>query len=496
MGYLRKRFQDDKIKLGLVLEKSYSSCQSVLGRGTPRLDLAWKALVQLPVQWQNEIAAVFREQVEDTDLMVMCEERKQRLEPQLWVLGVDYTIKGDAPVGNGVWDRHLKSISLLFEINHNLYGSMMLKVYLQIRFCIECSLNQCFLQVLIGLNQKGNGQRRVKMDTKHRDDIFSTLPSHPNVARVIHRFEAETMAFKCFVPSTVSSQLHHDITLEKFATCLVTDRYPLCLKCIYNFLCEHVKPGEPWSDAVGETFLILVTIQALKGIQHLHMHGISNSRISMENVLVDNQMRVVITDNIQNPQFHHHLQDSCITEDETIESACTECPDVCTLAETIEALMHPPTDIGEDKVDASSLTHSQEDLRQDEDTLVTETSIECNYSQILTHLLTRMKSDDQSISTDVGNSLIYAGAILFFRDCRKLENKEELRCWTTANLISQTLLSPENSGWTQDGHHLRMQICNVSLEGRKTLDTLRRQFLCETTCDQLWSAYQWVTQPI
>lgn len=345
--------------------------------------------------------------------------------------------------------------------------------------------------MLIGLQQKSKSQRRVAVQESQEDEILRTLPRHPNILAVTYRFAAETKQFKRFLPLVMPSHLRDAVRFAKMATCLVTEKYPLSVGRLLSALYEQANPGVLWSDVVGETLIGLIMMQALSGIKHLQDNGIVHGNVCLEKLLLDKELHVVIGDFSSAVQVQAMDKERSQEDEAKTAAAITELHDLRALAKTVDTLMHCPVGISEEK--QPSLFDTLE-LSQDHKMCVVEAPSRYNYSQSLSRLVIRMQSRDPTSSMDVAKSLLCAGAFLFFRKDVEIENKEDFRCWITAKLIGHTLCGPENASTIQDDQQLRFQVGDMMLDGRRTLDAIRRGFLCQTTLDQLWTAYKSVTQ--
>lgn len=473
---LRKRFQDAKTQLATEeIPKDLCSATPTGAvqvqyrpRHATRVELAWKALARLPAQWQEDIAAVFREEMEKADLGMPNKKETLLDLANSWILGHDYTIKGDVPVSTTVCNTRLV---ITFEVHHRQLGTKVLKV-------------------LIGLRQKGNSLSDVNVEGVPENDILGDLPPHPNIVKVVHMYVSETQSFKRFIPLVLPSHLRNTVRLARMATCLVTHKYPFTLEGLRGSL--H-KAGVP---CIGETFLGLILIQALNGVKHLQDKGIVHGNINLENLLVDNQLRVVIADFSSATLFQETDKDmpNAFLEGTTTQAhqATTrkhQLQDVRAIAKAVESLMYQPTNEGK-QVELISTSEEQ----QDPSTSAVEAPAGCKYSQSLVHLLTRMQSNDPTSSLDVDESIVRTGALLFFGEPVNIKNREDFRCWLTANLIDHTLCNPENICLMQNNQHITFQINGMTLDGQKTLDITKRAFLCQTPFHQLWPAYESINE--
>ena len=348
------------------------------------------------------------------------------------------------------------------------------------------------MQVLIGLRQKRNSQSEVNVEAVPENEILRDLPLHPNIVKVVHIYVSETQAFKRFFPLVLPSHLRNTVRLAKMATCLVTEKYAFSLEGLRSSLHEQAKAGVPWKDTIGETFLGLTMIQVLNGIKHLQDKGIVHGNINLENLLLDNELRVVIADFSSATLFQvidkgmpNVFQEGTTTEADT---TTRKHQDVRAMAKAVETLMHPPAHAEEEKQLESIFTSEEQ---QDSSMSAVEAPLGCNYSQSLVNLLTRMQSHE---SIDIAESILRTGAFLFFGQAMDIKNREDFRCWITANLIDHTLYNSENVCTMQNDQQITFQIDDMTIDGRKTLDMTRRAFLCHTSFDQLWPAYKSITE--
>eukprot|EP00118_Oscarella_pearsei_P000921 m.6141 g.6141 ORF g.6141 m.6141 type:complete len:638 (+) comp15025_c0_seq1:70-1983(+) len=357
---------------------------------------------------------------------------------KVWVENDDFTILGDAPINRVIWNKETP-FSMAFEVEHKLFGIKVLKM-------------------LVCMKVKTSARReksKVVYNQNKEWEIRKALPDHFNIEDIKQAFSIKTKSFRRFLPTVLPIELRERYKMRRDGVCLVTDKFPFTLQSIEQDLRGRILADDQWEEAVSQPVIGLLLYQLLRGLEHLAKFRIVHGAITSGNLLVDKQLRLVISG-----------FDKAMKEEDAVVGDCSK--NVASEVQIIRSLTEVPS------VKTESLGS---DFRK--------RSAYQNISDVIALL---EDSDDEV--PDIFRTILSLGAYLFYPFPAKSETGF-YQC-IAAQFIADTVIDPDHPdvSFHESGLKLRLSVCGVTIDGQRTHDRLRRFHNVETDTARLWSAFR------
>lgn len=258
-------------------DTDYRYCLSHLGflslfKGSDNNSAIWNQSEHSIVALKNKIKEHWFKEISFAPLDVANRE---------WTPGNDFVLIGDGPINQISEGQRDGSCSLVFQIKH---GRHMLILKMMINL-----INMVY-------NRHGDGYSLGSYLTKNfgpEYDIPCKLKAHPNIVTILHYYDGSTERFRKFLSLVIPNKFDVPIEMASRTTFLVMKKYPETLKSL--MVLQRTKLPEP-NYGLSSMFIYQVLYQILSAVYHLQRNGVVHRDIKADNILLDENLRPVLSD--------------------------------------------------------------------------------------------------------------------------------------------------------------------------------------------------------
>lgn len=198
-----------------------------------------------------------------------------------WTPGNDFVLMGDRPINQISEGQRDGSCSLVFQIKHG-HHMLILKMMINL--------------INMDYNRHGDGYSLDSYLTKNfgpEYDIPCKLKAHPNIVTILHHYDGSTERFRKFLSLVIPNKFDVPIEMASRTTFLVMKKFPETLKSF--MVLQRTKLPDP-NYGLSSTFIYQVLYQILSAVYHLQRNGVVHRDIKADNILLDENLRPILTD--------------------------------------------------------------------------------------------------------------------------------------------------------------------------------------------------------